>query len=88
MTDCLQVLYGGSAPTSVPPEVVWRHGAAHVRLGKRLVRVTDSAFWEHVMRADECRRRELCSIAVSVEPATAYLNDVEWREDVGALDVM
>lgn len=83
-----QYLYGAAVPTGIPAGVVMRHGAAYVRLGKRLVRVSDPAFWEFVMRSDEHRRRELCSIAARVDPASAYLNDVEWRSDVGALDVM
>ena len=81
-------LYGAAVPAGIPTGVVMRHGAAHVRLGKRLVRVSDPTFWEFVMRADELQRRELCSIAARVDPASAYLHDVEWRSDVGALDVM
>lgn len=76
-------------PEGRVPQVVWRNRLPHVRLGNKLVAIRDARFWEFVQRdMNEERRRGLCSLAAQLEPASAFRNDVEFRADIGALDVL
>jgi len=78
-----------NTPRTTLGDVVWKNKAPHVRAYGKVLAIRDTTFWDCVLSDNnDVRRRRMCAIAAQLEPACAFKNDVEFRRDVGCLDVL